>query len=55
MRSLLTPAFWKGFLGTLVALVLANLVWHVYQDHVAVHDLTRWAHEVVMPRLPKLP
>lgn len=43
-----------GFLGALVGSLLAGLVYHLYLDHLLLHELTAYLNAVA-PKLAKLP
>ena len=54
MRGLLTHPFWKGFLGALIAVLVALLGIHLYSDHVALHTLVTFLNQHA-EQISKLP
>lgn len=54
MRSLLTSPLVKGLVGGILGVVVGLLLWHVYTDHLAFHELDAYIR-MVAPKINKLP
>ena len=55
MRGVLSSPAAKGLAGGFIGMMLVLFFWHLYADHLTLHELDMYIRTVAAPKINKLP